>query len=225
MNIEEKAEYIKEKLKGFYPTSSRVTPAIVEEIARKVTNTREFDLLLDDYREKDKDGEKCPAWKSLKKYQLKRSGGDRLLSDGILVKYLFHDVCNFGWTEAMNRIIGVDNVGTGNDIQIEAKLKDYVYRCNIHTMPPYECFPDYLHEFFQLLHIDRKPIKAIQYLCNSSFISIEDKRIYEKILNSIQRYTLEDQENYFRFTYWFYRYTGNGVVNIDVPEQYEDLPI
>ena len=134
-------DYVFERLKGHYPTSTKLTGELVHEITKNLKNwtQEDFDKALKIYRDNESESEyvKCPDYRKLLKHSDKKPEANRWQNEQLLWRIFFHEVELLGWKRAVRNY-------TGEVASEEAwELKQFLTspRININENSiPYFCF-------------------------------------------------------------------------------------
>jgi len=171
---------IEAKLKGYYPSTQKLTPEILREYERECghwTND-EFDLALERYRNEDKKSEYCPNALQLRKYG---PLGKEIASpdkEKRLWEMFYYDVEYSGWDLAVSNALGGNN---------GPEVKELIIRCGVKDMEPYEIYSSKLRQYFNILHNEQNPMDACYWMeCNTEEFKIKEhwrknKEYYEKM--------------------------------------------
>jgi len=152
--------YMNQKLKGFYPTTTKLSAEILREYEQVCGNwsDREFNEAVTKFRAEDKKSEFCPTAWALKKYG-PTGKGDGMARSRRLQETFFQMVELLGWQGAISNAV---NGNSGPDI------KEYVITTGMPGMGEYEAFGDDAAEYFYRLHHEQDPISACDFLVDKA---------------------------------------------------------
>ena len=162
--------YIQNKLKGHYPNKKFTGEALSElySVCGGWSND-EFDKALFDFRHNDEKYQYCPDFRQLRKYGPVKQG-NRQGREQTLWMIFYQSVELMGWQGA------IDNTMNDNN---DPELKAMLIRTGIKNMDKYECWPLLIRQYFYILHDDKDPAKACEYMeLNSN--NIEDREWWRK---------------------------------------------
>lgn len=143
--------HIEDQLRGFWPTSQKITAQLIAEIGNAFKHLRDDDFndALDKHRQGE-DGGKVPSAKMLLKYIGKKRYSDQHLADRWI-----NAVIQFGWEDAVERAYSY-NLGLGFEVNNELRM--YLINTGINQQTEkYFGFPGWMHNFIDSIHAGMIP--------------------------------------------------------------------